>query len=338
MARVKLDKISSTTINLALAKEVEVSGNIQAGTGDVIVVKALEEKIVYDKLELTTGRLAKISKNDIIAGVLGSRSALKGFVGIVPEKINVGDILNILNIGGIVGKTISYNREFGKPLNVEVLGFVIEGNRPLNIKDKALPLRNSFSSNTPIIVVSGTTMNCGKTITVSKIIRGLTNNGYKVGSGKITGIGALKDTLNMIDYGAAKALSFLDFGFPSTVNIKEIDKITYSTIHEIDKHKVDIIVLELGDGIFGEYGVDQFFNNEKIKNNIKMNIVCATDQVGAWGIVNYMNDKKLKVDIISGPVTDNKVGIDFIEKKLGIKAINSIDESEKLTEYILSRI
>ena len=39
------------------------------------------EKSVYDRLELTSGRMAKINKGDVIAGTLGFRRALKGFVG-----------------------------------------------------------------------------------------------------------------------------------------------------------------------------------------------------------------------------------------------------------------
>lgn len=334
--KIHLDKISSTTINCRLPREVEIVEEIKPEMGNVVAVRALEEKIVYDKLELTTGRLAKISKNDTIAGVLGKRSALKGFVGIIPENIHCGDILNILNIGGVIGKTVSYNREFGKPLSVEVLGTITINGSPVNIKDNALKLVSSYTSHTPLIVVSGTTMNCGKTITVSKVIRGLTSSGYRVGSGKITGIGALKDTLNMLDYGALKALSFLDFGYPSTVDIDEIDLIAYSIINEIDKSQVDIIVLELGDGIFGEYGVANFFENKSIAKNIKFNIACATDQVGAWGILKYMQEQGIEVDLISGPVTDNDVGKKFIEKRLDVKAINSIDESDKITDYILS--
>ncbi|RKX91545.1 MAG: hypothetical protein DRP84_11465 [Spirochaetes bacterium] len=341
MKKIKVDKVASTTINLDIPnemKEVEISEEIIPESGTVVAVKALEEKMVYNQLELRSGRLSKISRDDVIVGVLGRRSALKGFVGIVPESIKAGQTLNILNIGGIIGKAISYNREYGKPLNVEVLGMVVKDGRSLNIKNRSLSLRDNFDSSTPIILVSGTNMNCGKTIVVSKIIRGLTLNGYRVGGGKVTGIGALKDTLNMVDHGAVKALSFLDFGFPSTVNIDRVEKIGYSIIKELDKEKSDVIVLELGDGIYGEYGVENFFNDTKMRENVIINIACANDQVGARGIVEFMLSRDLKVDIISGPVTDNIVGINYIKNRLKISAINSIDNSEKITEYIINKI
>ena len=52
--------------------------------GSVLAVRALMEKSVYDRLELVSGRMAKINKGDVMAGTLGYRRALKGFVGIVP--------------------------------------------------------------------------------------------------------------------------------------------------------------------------------------------------------------------------------------------------------------
>ena len=338
MEIIKVDKIASTTVNLKLKNEVELSDNIISECGSILAVQALEEKMVYNQLELTTGRLAKISRDDIIVGVLGRRSALKGFVGIIPETIEQGQILNILNIGGIIGKAISYNREYGKPLDVKVLGMVVKNGKPLNIRNESLPINDKLDSTTPIILVSGTNMNCGKTIVVSKIIKGLTLNGYRVGAGKVTGIGALKDTLNMIDHGAIKALSFLDFGFPSTVGIENVEKIGYSIVKQLDNEGSDVIVLELGDGIYGEYGVEKFFSNRNIKNCIKANIVCATDQVGAWGIVEFMKSKNLNVDIVSGPVTDNIVGVKYIENRLKRTAINSIDNSEKMTEYVINKL
>ena len=53
-------------------------------------MEALEEKGVYGELELLGGRLARIIKGDLIAGVLGERQALKGFVGSIPAADRAG--------------------------------------------------------------------------------------------------------------------------------------------------------------------------------------------------------------------------------------------------------
>ena len=52
---ITLDKIASSTARLELPREVEMSPHIEAKEGNVLAVRALMEKSVYDRLELTTG-------------------------------------------------------------------------------------------------------------------------------------------------------------------------------------------------------------------------------------------------------------------------------------------
>src|SRR5436305_4090352 len=120
--QVKLGKIASATATLPIELRCTVGTTIPAEQGTVLVVEALEEKSVYGHLELVGGRLARIIKGDLIAGVLGERQALKGFVGAIPARIEPGDVLHILNIGGVVGSCSSANADVGRPLRVRVLG------------------------------------------------------------------------------------------------------------------------------------------------------------------------------------------------------------------------
>ena len=54
----------------------------------MLIVEALEEKSVYGELELVSGRMARIIKGDLIAGVLGERQALKGYRRHMPARIS----------------------------------------------------------------------------------------------------------------------------------------------------------------------------------------------------------------------------------------------------------
>jgi hypothetical protein len=331
--KLRVDKIASVTVNLDLPKTVEVSDRIRAREGAVCVVRALEEKRVYDKLELSSGRMAKISKGDVIVGALGQRRALMGFCGVVPETVKVGDTLNILNIGGVIGKATSYNRDYGLPLKVEVLGAACRDTTPLNIADRARPVASTLQSAKPIVVVSGTSMNSGKTVVASKIVQELTWKGYTVAAAKVSGVSALKDTLNMMDHGAVQALSFLDFGYPSTVGSKDVPRIAKGALNALCESDPDVVVVELGDGILGDYGVKTFFADREITSAISCNIVCAIDPVGAWGITEILRKDGIDVDLVSGPVTDNNVGIDFIQNNLGCTGINAVD-GKKLGGFV----
>src|SRR5215467_10795725 len=93
---VRADKIASSTLNLALSRELEITDRCEARAGNTVVVRTLTDNATYNTIELVTGRMAKINLGDVIVGVLGYRRALKGFVGDVPESIKPGDRLHLL--------------------------------------------------------------------------------------------------------------------------------------------------------------------------------------------------------------------------------------------------
>src|SRR3954471_18390041 len=105
MKQIEVDKIGSSTSRLGIERTVNiVDSNHFPKVGDVVVVRALSESVSYGNLELPTGRLAKINRGDVLAGVLGKRRALKGFVGDIPSAVGPGDRLHLLNMGGLIGE------------------------------------------------------------------------------------------------------------------------------------------------------------------------------------------------------------------------------------------
>ncbi len=93
---IEADKIGSATVNLSLPKTLVVVGaRNEARAGDVVAVRALTDSATYNQFELPTGRLAKINPGDVMVCVLGSRRALKGFVGDVTATVAAGDELHL---------------------------------------------------------------------------------------------------------------------------------------------------------------------------------------------------------------------------------------------------
>jgi hypothetical protein len=75
--------------------------------------RALGENKNYGELELPSGRKAKIIAGNLVAGVLGARQALLGYMGDVPKTLEPGDHIHLLNMGGVLGICESWNSRFG---------------------------------------------------------------------------------------------------------------------------------------------------------------------------------------------------------------------------------
>src|SRR4026208_956195 len=303
---IDVDKIGSATSPLALAKTVAlVSGFESTKAGDVVVVRALTDSATYNMLELPSGRLAKINPGDLLIGVLGCRRALKGFVGDVPATIKAGDKLHLLNMGGVIGFCTGHHSSLSDAISVEVMGLVADENGAVrNIADAALPGRTQLGPTAPIVMIAGTSMNSGKTYAATELIKQATRVGLRVAAAKLSGVACLRDTLNMADHGAFATASFLDCGLPSTVGAGDLAPIAKAIIHKLNQDSPDLIVLELGDGILGGYAVDSLFDDSELTAATTAFVFCASDYVGAWGGIELLRRRGIKVDLVAGSVTD----------------------------------
>ncbi|HYK41957.1 MAG TPA: hypothetical protein VE007_06155 [Thermoanaerobaculia bacterium] len=336
--KITLDKIASSTARLALPREVEISPHIEAKEGNVLAVRALMEKSVYDRLELVSGRMAKINKGDVMAGTLGYRRALKGFVGVIPDSIHAGDTIHVLNLGGVLGLCVGKNPEVGSPLEVEVLGSVLLDGKPANIAQNSIPARESLGPCPPLVVVAGTCMSAGKTAAASEIVKRFAQAGHRVAAAKLSGVACLKDTLDMEDHGAFATLSFLDCGLPSTAHVKDLAPYARSILADLAAQKPDVIVVELGDGILGDYRVGTFFGDPELVGATKAVVMCANDLVAAWGAQKLMEQWGIPITIVSGPVTDNQTGTEYVSQEMKLPAANAKTDGRALFGVVYDEI
>jgi hypothetical protein len=337
---VEADKIGSATSPLDLSKTLAVvTARERVRAGDVVVVRALTESATYNQLELVSGRLAKINPGDVLAGVLGSRRALKGFVGDVPETVAAGDELHLLNMGGVIGFCTGHHSSLSDAIRVEVVGLVYdEAERVRNIGDAALPLREQLGESAPLVVIAGACMNSGKTYAATELIRQATAGGMRVAAGKLSGVAALRDTLNMADHGAVATASFLDCGLPSTVGVGDLAPVAKAIVAKLNESAPDMIVIELGDGILGGYSVESIFDDAELRGAMAALVYCASDYVGAWGGVELLGRRGLTVDLVAGSVTDSQMGEDYIEGEFGVAAGNARREGARMFEIIKNKV
>ncbi|MDX2177488.1 MAG: hypothetical protein SF028_13570 [Candidatus Sumerlaeia bacterium] len=333
--KIRLDRIGSVTTPAKLGPIVEVSPECVAEEGSVIVGRVLNESKLYGEVELPTGRKARIVRGNLLVGALGARQALHGYMGDVPATLATGDVISFLNMAGVMGLCHSFNRDVGPPINLEVIGQVTRNGQALNIRDYGLPRVEALRPDgPPIVLVMGTCMNAGKTMVAGELIRVLSHAGVRIAAGKLSGVAALRDPLVMADNGAVATASFLDCGLSSTVRTKDLAPVARSIIAHLEESDPDLIILEMGDGIIGGYNVGSLLMDDGIMARTRARILCANDLVGAWGAVQYLEKFEKPPHVISGPVTDNTVGTNYVNRELKLRCANARNSPLELVRHV----
>lgn len=332
------DIIASSSGAVKLSHNIQIVKNVVAQEGYVVAVKLLDDKETYNKIESYTGEFIAYKKGDIVVGALGERQALRGYSGIIPRAIKTGDILHVLNMGGIIGLCQSPHPDFGPAMRAEVLGAVTVQEDGLQkhacIQDNAIEWEYELTHSVPLIAVTGTCMNVGKTFAAAEIVKQLTAKGYKVAAVKLTGASLMRDVRSMMDQGAIACTHFSEAGLVSTTG-KNILPMAKGLIKHLNKLNPDLIVMEFGDGIIGAYGVDSLLMDKEIQRFISVHVVAAQDFMGCWAADHFFRKRyNRSIAIITGPVTDNLVGVQFIQNTMGIRAVNAMTHSAKLGEWV----
>jgi hypothetical protein len=309
-------------------------------------VEVLTNKSTYNTLELTSGRMAKVVKGDIVVGALGHRKALFGYSGHVPPSLRAGDVIQMLNIGGVLGICDSVNPDKGKPFDCRVLGVVLHfpylGERigvPARVGHKKLDQGAKLDTHgVPVVALAGTCMEAGKTAAACAVISRMRHRGLVVDAFKATGVSLRRDILAMEDAGARRSAIFTDLGIVTTTRANG-PALTRTMLTELSAGKPDAIVFELGDGILGTYGVDAILECPDIRSALTGVILSANDPVAAWGGVKLLRER-FGIDpcVVTGPSTDNAVGVEIITSQMGVSAFNAMTNGAALGDRVIEAI
>ncbi len=346
MRTVVVDKIASVTQACGLSHEVRIAPDIPCEEGVVVVVEVLNNKSTYNTLELTSGRMAKVVKGDVVVGALGHRKALFGYSGHVPQSLKAGDVIQMLNIGGVLGVCDSVNPEKGRPFDCRVLGVVLHF--PYLGERIGVPARAGYhklddgakldTRGIPVVALAGTCMEAGKTAAACAIVSRMRHRGLVVDAFKATGVSLRRDILAMEDAGARHSMIFTDLGVISTTKANG-PALTRTMLTELASGKPDVIVFELGDGILGTYGVDALLDCPDIRAALTGVVLSANDPVAAWGGVTLLRDRfHIEPCVVTGPSTDNQVGVQIIEQQIGVRAFNAISDGAALGDRVIEAV
>lgn len=339
--KIKINKIPSVLKNVPLGSSVNISAKIPAQEGTVMMVEAGINEGKLNVVDYKGGKLGKLWHKDIFPAVLGFRKALTEFAGVVPKKVEIGDELYLLCESGVVGEISGVFESWGRPMKVKVLGSITGANKnPMNLKDYKLDITKKKVKQSPLIIFLGTRMDCGKTTMACKIGHNFNLSGKNVGGVKVTGVAFSQDLMKLKDAGVKSVYDFVDMGLPSTCNgnSEEVVDSALKLVTLANIHTPDCILVEFGDAVLGEYHVAEILQNKTFNSQITAVILAANDLAGIAGTVQILAKWGIKVDLITGPVANSKIGVNLINKYFQIPAESNQHEIFRTLEILQDKI
>lgn len=293
-------------------------GDIAPLPGDLVLARVTRIG-QHTRIELPTGRRARLYAGDEIVVAYGNRYASDQFEALVPGDLSP---CHLVAGGGIASRCISRNSKMKKATEIEPIGLLsADGINPSNLRDWALHVENGRGNGASpsVIAVVGTGMNAGKTTTACDMIHGLSAASMKVASAKITGTGSGGDVWYMTDAGANPVLDFTDAGHASTfgIGVSELLSIMHNLVAEMRASDPDVIVLEIADGLL-QKETAELLGSEAFGETVDCVIFAAGDSMGAVQGVEWLRSRNLPVVAISGVVSSSPLGARETEDATGL--------------------
>ena len=278
-----------------------IAGNLKPQAGDLVLAK-VEEIGQHKRIDLATGRKARLFVGDEIVVVYGNRYSPDQFEAEIPLDLSP---CHLIASGGLAGMVLSQHAKIDIPTLLTPIGLLAnsQGQR-INISDWALSPKSYMGHRPFTIAVVGTSMNSGKTTTAANLIKGLVNSGFRVGAAKITGTASGNDTWFMRDAGASPIFDFTDVGFPSTylITLKELEGILTTLLSQLAAAEVDITVIEIADGLY-QQETSKLVSSPTFRRCVDGILFAANSALAAKAGLLYLKEFQIPILAISGVVT-----------------------------------
>ncbi len=312
--RLKRAKVAYTlrNVNLELAENICTANSYIPRAGDMVLAR-VDTIGQHGGVELRNGRRATLYVGDEVVVCYGNRYAPDQFEAEVPEDMGP---CHLVAAGGMAGMVLSSYSLMKEPTAITPIGILADSDgKVMNLTDWKLSDIDFVGARPLTVAVLGTTMNSGKTTSITNFIRGLVASGKKVGAAKVTGTGAGKDGWLMNDAGASPTYDFTDAGYVSTykLSLDKVEEIFSILTGHLAHAGVDIIVLEIADGIF-QNETAALLSSPLFKASVDHILFAARDSAGAVGGVDLIRRQGLNVLAVSGVLTSSPLATGEAEK------------------------
>ena len=287
-------------------------------SGDYVVGEVTGDRTELYRIECTDGELRPVDDGDRIIGAFGHRAATLEGVGSY-DDIRDGR-MHALTSAGLFGRFTSYSMLLPPPLNLRYVGHVFRNGEKVCMSEFALGA-DPAELQIPVILLVGTSMSAGKTMTGKFACQILSELGFRVIGAKLTGAGRYRDILQFRKHGAAEIYDFVDAGLPSTVVPEsEFRLAVVPLLSYIAGRDGDFLVVEAGASPMEPYNGAAAI--DLLGDHVRCLILCASDP---YAVVGVQRAYGLEPDLVAGPATNTSAALDLVRKLTGLPGINVID-------------
>jgi hypothetical protein len=289
----------------------------QWATGDFVVCEMLAAG--PQRIEVPSGEDDSIRLGDRLVGALGRRAATLQAVG---DWRAVGEdlVLHTLTPAGVLGRCTSASIPPPPMATLRYLGHATRDGEPCTMLGSVEPTP-PLALEAPVVLIIGTSMDAGKTVSAAAIVRELTGMGLRAAGAKLTGVGRYRDILAMRKAGAYYITDFVEAGLPSTVVPPDTYEAALRHIcSALASREPDVVVAEAGASPLEPYCGDVAVR--LLAENVRMTVLCASDPYAVVGVMTAFGKEP---DLIAGRATSTEAGIALVEKLASIPALNLLD-------------
>ena len=297
----------------------------QWDSGDYVLTEVTGERTDLYIIESRKGEMLPVKSGDRVIGALGHRAATLEGVGSFVDVLK-GE-MHAMTGAGLIGRFTSYSILLPDPLALRYRGHIVRDGAKITMKDFAMEL-DKGEFNVPTILIIGTSMSAGKTVTGRRVCEILSNAGLNVVGAKLTGAGRYRDVVSFGRAGASRIFDFVDVGLPSTVvPEEEFREAIRPLLSHIGSLQPDFLVAETGASPLEPYNVGPAM--EELGDNIACILLAASDPYAVVGVEKAFG---VRPDLVTGPAANTSAAVALVRKLADLPAINVIDR-DTLPEF-----
>ena len=303
------------------AYEVDTRPRDEWGTGDYVLARVSHRPDADVRVENPRGRRVELMEGETIVGALGTRRATRELVGswrdVGPDRA-----MHVMTGGGVLGRVTSASPFVPSPIDIEYEGHVVVDGEVARMGDYGLSA-TSPTLDTPVVLVLGTSMSSGKTMSGRVTTRVLVEEGYHVAACKLTGAGTYGDVQSREVAGAEPIYDFVDGGLPTTIVPEAKFRDAIGGVLE-RMQGADVIVAEVGASPLEPY--NGAATVDLVEDQVAFTLLCASDPYAVVGIEEAFG---WSPDLVAGIATNTTAGTDLVEELTDYPALNLLTEETK---------